>query len=61
MEKGPDSEQAKKLYTIEHKPGAGATTIAMAVLWKLRSEFRCVKLDNLNRDHLSDIAEKIIG
>ena len=50
-----------KRNKLVHQPGAGATTVAMAVLWKLRKEFRCVKIDCLNRDHLTDIADNIIG
>jgi hypothetical protein len=49
------------MYKFVHQPGAGATTIAMHVLWKLRDEFRCIKIENLNPIHSTDIVDKIIG
>ena len=50
-----------KLFKFAHEPGSGATTIAMNVLWNLRKEFRCVRIDALDISAISDVAEEIIG
>jgi hypothetical protein len=33
------------LKKLIHQPGAGASTVAMHVMWELRSSFKCVRID----------------
>ena len=50
-----------KLFKFAHEPGSGATTIAMNVLWNLRNDFRCVRIDALDASAIADVAEQITG
>jgi hypothetical protein len=50
-----------KVYKLAHQPGAGATTVAMSVLWNLRRDFRCIKIDNCSSDNVEDIATNAFG
>jgi len=48
-----------KLFKFLHEPGAGATTIALHVLWSLKKKFRCIRVNALDPSSLRATAEKI--